>query len=76
MPATPTLARVELHLSDDELIALQMFISHAIIMHHGGSDGPIMRAAANNHAMTDTMLAACKQAFHALKRVREERRTA
>lgn len=73
MPATPTLARLESHLTDDELAALSMLMNHTIIMHQAGVDSPILRATGMNHAAIGSMLSACKQIYQDINRVRDER---
>lgn len=74
MPAIPVHARIEAHLTDQELGALREFLYHAITLHQAGVDpSPLVRAAGGNQMGASVMLSACREVYQAISRAQDER---
>lgn len=73
MPAIPTHARLEAHISDDELVALIMFLNYVTTGHLGSDHSPLANAAGDSQATADSMLSACMTINQAARRTLLER---
>lgn len=73
MPAIPTHARIEAHVSDEELVALIIFLNATITSHLGSDNSPLTNAAGDNQVTSDRMLSACMTINQAARRTLLER---
>lgn len=73
MPAIPVLARLEAHMTDDELQALRDFLGYSIVMHVGGRARPFDAATGGHEMQSATLLRGAQAVHQAAERAIAER---